>query len=208
MRRALKLTVVVAALVLPAVAFGRAATQVQVKDNAFSPNAPPLRAFQHGASFHWQRAPSSVGFHNVRQDDKLFRSGNPTTGAINLTVNASAGSYHYYCEIHGSPTGGMSGVVKVRPTFNAAPTGTPFTVIWADSATNTGKAFDVRYRVGASGAWKIWRNDTSQFQSVFGLNNQPVAVVAGKTYQFQVASEQAGDHSKRSDWSPTLSVTP
>jgi len=32
--------------------------------------------------------------------------------------------------------------------------GNPFTVIWADSGTNTGKAFDVRYKVG-SGAWQL-----------------------------------------------------
>ncbi len=208
MRRALKVTILAAVLVVPAVAFGRTATQIQVRDNAFSPALPAARTFQHGASFHWQRAASSVGFHNVRQDNRLFRSGNPTTGPINFTISASAGSYHYFCEIHGSRTGGMAGVVKVRPAFTAAPTGNPFTVIWADSSTNTGKAFDVRYRVGASGTWKIWKNDTALFQAVFGQSNKPVAVMPGTTYQLQVRSEQASDHTKTSGWSPTLSVTP
>jgi hypothetical protein len=101
----------------------------------------------------------------------------------------------------------MDGVVKVRPIFNAAPTGNPFTVTWADSATNTGKAFDVRYKVG-TGTFKIWKNDTSQFKAVFGLNGMPVPVMLGTTYQFQVRSEQATNHAKVSGWSPTLSVTP
>jgi plastocyanin len=206
LRRGLMLAALAAALVLPTLAFG-AATQIQVKDDSFSPSNPPLRGFQSGASFHWQRAAGSVGQHNIRQDDGLFRSGNPTTGPINFSVSASAGSYHYYCEVHGFPGGGMDGVVKVRPALNTAPTGNPFTVIWADSGTNTGKAFDVRYRVGTSGTWLTWKNDTTGFKAVFGQNLKPVQVQPGKTYQFQVRSEKSSDHTKQSDWSPTLSVS-
>lgn len=192
-------------MALPALAFG-AATNIQVKDNFFQPQAPATRAFQSGPSFHWGTA-GSGNPHNVRQDAKLFRSGGLTTGPINYTISASAGTYHYYCELHGSPAGGMAGVVKVRPISSLAPTGNPFTVTWADSGTNTGKAFDVRYKVG-TGAFKIWKNDTSAFKGVFGQNMQPVPVMLGKTYGFQVRSEQAADHSKFSGWSPTLSVTP
>jgi hypothetical protein len=101
----------------------------------------------------------------------------------------------------------MAGVVKVRPIFNAAPTGNPFTVTWADSGTNTGKAFDVRYKVGA-GVYHVWKNDTSQFKAVFGLNGKPVPVMLGTTYTFQVRSELASDHTKFSGWSPALTVTP
>jgi plastocyanin len=204
-RRGLIMALLGVALVLPALAFG-AATSIQVKDNFFSPRAPAGRAFQHGTSFHWTR--TGLGNrHNIRQDAGLFLSGGLTRGPIDFSISASAGTYHYYCDLHGSPTGGMDGVVKVRPIFNAAPTGNPFTVTWADSATNTGKAFDVRYKVG-TGTFKIWKNDTSQFKAVFGLNGQPVPVMLGTTYQFQVRSEQATNHSKVSGWSPTLSVTP
>ncbi len=205
MRRGLTLAAILAALALPALAFG-AATNIQVKNNFFSPQSPAARNFQHGASFQWTRA-TSGNPHNVRQDAGLFRSGNPTTGPFNFSISASSGTYHYYCEVHGSPTGGMAGVVKVRPVFNTAPTGNPFTVIWADSATNTGKAFDVRYKVG-TGAFKTWKNDTSQLMAVFGQNMKPVPVILGKTYQFQVRSEQASNHSKFSGWSPTLTVSP
>jgi plastocyanin len=206
MRRRLIVAVVAAALALPALAFGRAPTAIQVKDNFYSPQAPPTRAFQPGSSFQWTRG-TAGNPHNVRQDAGLFRSGNPTTGPFSFSVSASAGTYHYYCEVHGSPAGGMAGVVKVRPVLSPAPAGNPFTVTWADAATNTGKAFDVRYKVG-TGAFKIWKNDTSQLKAVFGRNMKPVPVMAGKTYQFQVRSEQASNHSKVSGWSPSLRVIP
>jgi plastocyanin len=205
-RRALTVVIVAAGLVLPALAFARAATTIQVKNNLFSPRTPPTRSFQHGASFQWTRA-GSGNPHNVRQDAGLFRSGNPAAGPFSFTISASAGTYHYYCEIHGSPTGGMDGVVKVRPAFNAAPAGNPFTLIWADPSTNTGKAFDVRYKVG-SGAFKTWKTDTTQFQAVFGRNMKPVPVMPGTRYQFQARSEQAGNHSRVSSWSPSLTVNP
>lgn len=207
MRRVPVIAAIVAVLALPALAFGRVPTNIQVKDDFFGPQNPPARSFQHGASFQWQSAPSAIRPHNVRQDAGLFRSGNPTITPINFSVSASAGSYHYYCEIHGSPAGGMAGTVKVRPVFKAAPAGNPFTVIWADSGTNTGKAFDIRYKAGP-GAWRIWKNDTKQFQAVFGQSLMPVAVMPGTTYQFQVRSEQATNHTRFSGWSPTLTVSP
>jgi plastocyanin len=207
MRRWLTIAGVAVGLALPVFAFGAGPTEIQIKDNFFTPASPAARAFQTGASFHWSRAAGSGGAHNVFQDAGLFKSGGLTSGPINFTISASAGSYHYYCQLHGSPAGGMAGVVKVRPIFNAAPTGNPFTVIWADLGTNTGKAFDVRYKVGA-GAWKIWKNDTLQFKAVFGQNMLPVAVMPGTTYQFQVRSEQKSNHAKASGWSPALSVTP
>jgi hypothetical protein len=197
-------------LALPALAFG-APTNIQVKDDFFQPQNPAPRPFQTGASFRWQRGAGSNGDHNVRQDAGLFNSGAPTSGSINFSISASAGSFHYYCSAHGSPAGGMTGVVKVRPIFSAAPTGNPFTVTWADSGTNTGKAFDVRYRVGTTGTFKTWKNDTTQKKAVFGLNGAPVAVQLGKTYQFQVRSEKTAaspGNSKFSGWSPTLSVKP
>jgi plastocyanin len=195
-------------LALPALAFGRApVTQILVKDNFYTPENPPVRSFQTGTSFHWQRAAGSGGAHNIVQDAGLFLSGGLTSGPINSSISASAGSYHYYCQLHGSPAGGMAGTVKVKPIFTAVPTGLPFTVIWADSGTKTGKAFDVQYKVQPSTTWKVWKNDTAQFKAVFGLNNLPVPVVAGKKYDFRVRSEQATNHSKASAFSPVLTVT-
>jgi plastocyanin len=208
------ITAIAVGLALPTFAFGRTATNISIKDNFFTPETPAARSFQTGPSFHWSRAAGSGGAHNVFQDAGLFKSGGLTSGPINFTISASAGSYHYYCQLHGSPAGGMAGVVKVKPSFNAAPTGNPFTVIWADSGTNTdgnstqtGK-FDVQYKVQPSTTWKVWKNDTTQFKAVFGLNNLPVQVMPGKKYDFRVRSENPTNTAKASGFSPTLTVTP
>jgi plastocyanin len=195
------LTAVIATLAYASVA-GAAATQIKVADNFFSPRTPPVRNLASGASFTWTRASGSVNAHNVRQDFSLFRSGDVTSGPINYSVSASAGTYHYYCELHRDL--GMDGVVKVRPTFLADPAGAPFTVRWALLGTTTGNKFDVRFRVGTTTTWRLWKNDTSARSGVFGQNGQPVQVVTGRTYQFQVRSEN--DPTKPSGWSPALTV--
>jgi len=197
--------VVVVGLAYASVAYG-AASQIKVDDDFFAPRAAPVRNVVAGASFQWTRAAGSTGRHNVREDHKLFYSGTATTGPINFTVSASAGSYHYYCEFHGSATGGMDGVVKVRPVFASAPTGAPFTVSWALAGTTTGNRFDVRFRVGTSGTWTLWKNDVAGRSGVFGQGGLPVQVMPGLTYQFQARSLKQTAPTKPSGWSPTLAV--
>ena len=206
LKRPLLMLIAVGALAYASVA-SAAATEIKVGDGFFSPRTPPVRNLATGASFHWQRASGSTLPHNIHGNFNLFSSGAVTSGPINFSIRASAGAYHYYCTLHGSPSGGMDGVVRVRPIFNFNPTGTPFTVIWAlggTAPTNTGNQFDVRYRVGTSATWKFWRNDTTTRSGVFGQNNQPVQVVSGGTYQFQVRSQKTP--SQPSGWSPILTV--
>src|SRR6476619_1830218 len=197
------LVLIVVGLAYGSVAYA-ATTQIKVDDDFFFPNAPPVRNVVAGTSFQWQSAPTATRRHNVRQDFKLFYSGPATTAPINFSITASAGTYHYYCEIHGTTTSGMQGVVKVRPTLNANPTGLPFTVIWALAGSNTGNQFDVRYRVGTTGAWILWKNNVTTRSAIFGQNGQPVQVLAGHTYQFQVRSQKVP--TQPSGFSPTLTV--
>ena len=205
MKRPLLMVIVVGAFAYASVA-SAAPREIAVGDDFFNPKAPTVSNLASGASFHWQRAPGSTRPHNVRQNFKLFYSGAVTSGPINYSVSASAGTYHYYCELHGSASGGpMDGVVKVRPVFAAAPDGAPFTVKWALLGTTTGDHFDVRYRVGTSATWTIWKNDVSARSGVFGLNGQPVQVLSGRTYQFQARSQKIP--SQPSGWSPTLTVS-
>jgi plastocyanin len=203
LKRPLLTLVAVGALAYASVA-SAAATEIKVGDSFFSPRTPPVRNLATGSSFHWQRAAGSTFPHNVRQNFKLFYSGATTSGPINFSVSASAGSYHYYCELHGSATDGMDGVVRVRPVFASAPDGAPFTVRWALTGTTTGNQFDVHYRVGTSGTWKIWKNDVAARAGVFGQNGQPVQVLAGRTYQFRARSQKTA--TQPSGWSPILTV--
>ena len=101
----------------------------------------------------------------------------------------------------------MDGVVKVRPVSASAPDrGAVHGHAGLCRATTTGNRFDVRFRVGTSGAWTLWRNHVSSRSGVFGQNGQPVQVIANRTYQFQARSLKSSAPNKPSGWSPTLSV--
>jgi plastocyanin len=177
-----------------------AAKEVLVDDNFFSPADVSVAV---GGEVHWSRAVGSTGLHNVRQDDELFESGGATVGPINLTARFSAGTYHYYCEVHGSPSGGMDGIVKSSVKILDAPAGLKFTVRWATDGTDTGSLHDAQYRVG-SGDWKNWKKDTATNEGVFGKNGNPVTVKDGKQYRFRARSQEG---SALSDWSPVKSFT-
>jgi plastocyanin len=198
-------------LAAPAVAglLAEPPTEISIGDDFFSPDTPPPQDFHSGTSFHWRRDVSSVNKHNVVQDARLFSSGALTSGPIDFSVSASAGTYHYYCKLHGlaggSPDAGMNGIVKVRPlqtgplTVNQFDT---FGVRWADASTTTGSLYDVRYRIGG-GAWKIWLNDTAREHATFGKRRRPAKVVSGRTYKVSVRSEKTNT-AKRSGWSPPM----
>jgi plastocyanin len=54
--------------------------------------------------------------HTVKGDDGSFTSGPPaTSGTFQRTFN-TPGTYGYYCQVHGSTSGGMRGTVVVRNT--------------------------------------------------------------------------------------------
>jgi hypothetical protein len=203
-RRSLIISAAAVVLALPAVA-GAAPRKIDVGDDFFSPKNPPARNFENGPSFRWSRGVGSTGDHNIRQDDRLFRSGNLTTGPINFAINASAGSYHYYCELHGSRQGGMAGRVKVRPIAETDHAVGEVEVVWADANTDTGSRFDVRYRVDQR-KWKTWKNDTPSFHAAFGHNDNPVDYRPNRhTYKIEVRSERRRVK-KHSDWSPPLTL--
>lgn len=179
--------------------------QVEVNDPFFDPRVANPSV---GQRVHWSRgAPSREG-HNVRADGGLFRSGSVTRGPIDYTRTFSAGSFRYYCEVHGAPAGepseGMVGYVRVAPKVTREPSGPPFTVKWATDDTNTGGAFDVQYRVGHR-RWRSWKSNTSSFSAVFGRSGSPVGIQSGKIYSFRARSRK--DYSA-SDWSPRKSFTP
>lgn len=65
---------------------------------------------------------NTVGFHNVKSDTGLFTSGAPASAPWTYSHTfPTAGTYPYYCEVHGGAGGvGMSGVVKVLPSMTIA----------------------------------------------------------------------------------------
>lgn len=209
MRRYLLAGAAAVLLAIPALAFGRATTTVTVEAGGFNAFGPKNVTKTVGAgAIHWRWGTDGTTFgqHNVRQDSGLFSSGGLTASKpAGFTVVPSAGAFHYYCTLHGSPSGGMAGNIKIRPViFNK--TASSFGVRWSTGSNDTGDAFDVRYRVDG-GQWKAWKNDVTVAQSVFGANQKPVRVRAGHTYDIQARSEKKSAPSKVSGWSPLARVT-
>nr|MBA2599568.1 hypothetical protein [Actinomycetota bacterium] len=191
-------------VVIPTYVFAAATVEVKVDDDEFISRTVSTSV---GSSVHWSRAAGSDGDHNIRQNgdhnirqnNGIFASGAPTDGPINFTKTFSAGTFAYQCDVHGSS---MSGTVKVKPKISAAPPGRPFTVTWASASTDTGAAFDVRYKVG-SGTYRTWKNNTSALKGVFGTGGSPVNVRSGKNYTFQGRSQTS--NTAVSGWSPVSS---
>jgi plastocyanin len=208
-RRRLMIGVIAAMLALPALALGRATTTVTVEAggvNAYAPRTVTKTVGTGAVHWRWGTDGTTFAVHNVREDKKLFYSGRLTTSDPNgFAVVPSAGGFHYYCEIHGTRSGGMAGNVKVRPAiFN--PKARSFGVRWSTGSNDTGNAFDIRYRVDG-GKWKLWRNDVKTAQATFGANAKPIRVRPGHTYDVQARSEKASNPKKRSKWSPRARVS-
>jgi plastocyanin len=187
---------------------------VWVSDNAFYEFEQRIPV-SHGASeipvsWSWCEsiaAPDCPDFandiHNVREDSLLFYSGAPEAHRPSpFERHFSAGSFHYYCEEHG----GMTGLVRVDLLHADAPSGRPFTVRWAGHVTQTGSAFDVRFRIDGGG-WRTWKTDVQAFKGTFGGNGKPVQVRPGHAYDFQARSQKnSSADGRRSGWSPILEV--
>lgn len=195
MRRTFLALLLVVGMAVPA----HAATKVVTASGAsFSPASIGGPA---GTTIRWN---NDGGMHNVRSSNGLFSSGSPGSTSWPYTRAFSAGTFGYYCEVHGSAASGMRGTVKVSPRASSAPDGKPFTVRWATSGTNTGASFTVQYRVSA-GDWKTWRSSTSASSGVFGKGGSPVSVVSGRTYGFRAKSLKGGSASA---YSPVRNFTP
>ncbi|HEV8583116.1 MAG TPA: Calx-beta domain-containing protein [Thermoanaerobaculia bacterium] len=59
---------------------------------------------------------NATSSHNVKADDGTFTSGSPATSGTFQRTFTTPGTYGYYCQVHGSLTGGMRGTVIVRDT--------------------------------------------------------------------------------------------
>jgi plastocyanin len=159
---------------------------------------------QVGDTVRWFNDGATTFPHNVREDGELFRSGDPTSGSIDFSVIFSAGTFHYYCEVHGSEAGGMAGFVRIPVRVRQAPDGLPFTVRWAAETSETGSVYDVQFRVG-QGDWRNWRTDTTSLSGIFGRNRNPVRVRDGVLYRFRARSQEANESSR---YSPVRSFRP
>jgi plastocyanin len=107
---------VMSCLASPALAANRT---VNAEDNQF---VLPRVGVKPGESVTWTN--TGNGAHNVAFDDGSFISPSPPSLGPWTTSRTfdSAGSYRYYCQVHGGPGGqAMSGIVDVNLAGNGAP---------------------------------------------------------------------------------------
>jgi plastocyanin len=85
---------------------------VTIANNSFSPAALTVAA---GTTVIWTWTAGAAN-HNVNPvGSEPTRSGNPTNGPHTYQFKFNTpGTYVYYCEVHGTPTGGMRGTVTVQ----------------------------------------------------------------------------------------------
>jgi plastocyanin len=92
-------------------------------------------AIRAGDTVTWTFADAAP--HTVTSDTGAFDSGQPQTGGTYQFTFNSAGTYDYYCVVHGAAGGlGMSGTITVQ----AAPTNTTAPSTNTAQATNTPRA--------------------------------------------------------------------
>jgi plastocyanin len=154
--------------------------------------------------FEWTWGAGTTDEHNVREDSKLFYSGEPTDASEPFDISGSAGTFHYYCEVHGSKSGGMDGEIVLRPNLGfPVPDPEVINILWASSDSETGNQYDVQYKVGKRD-WKYWKKNTANGGALFGKNGKPVTVNPDKVYKVRARSEKASNPKRRSGWSPAL----
>jgi plastocyanin len=96
--------------------------KIQVTGNvtAFSPSTVTVDPGQP-VCWTWSNTSDS---HNLKADDGSFTSGEPENHGNFQKTFTTPGTYGYYCQVHGSLTGGMRGTVIVRDSSGGSGPGT------------------------------------------------------------------------------------
>jgi hypothetical protein len=188
-----------ATLASPAAA-GPPPTDITVADDFFSPDRE-AQILESSTSWNWDD--SVLDEHNVRQDDKLFYSGEETSDPnASFTTKLASGTYRYHCEVHGN--GVMDGVVTVEPLVGPPASDLEsFRMTWGDPLVAKPSRYDVKYRVD-NGRWKDWIKDKTAVSREFGKNDKPVDVDTGKLYAFRARTELRNNPNRASGFSPVV----
>ena len=195
---------VAAAVTMAAPAAANAAATITVEPtpgkNTFAPARVITKVSEAQFNWIWGRAGAgTTGFHDVVSAQQLFDSGEAIKQGT-FGFNASAGKYPYFCSIHF----GMAGRISVRPEAGEGGPG-PFRVRWATDGSETGRRYDVRFKVG-DGPWRIWQENTRKHSGIFNATaSAKPSAPAGQRILIQARSENT--ERQASHWSPPLRIT-
>jgi plastocyanin len=143
MKRIAVLVVGIIALCVPlATQHAAAATEnVSAQDNSFSPQSLTI---DQGDTVHWTNDGDNP--HTVTANDDSFDSGTLLAGQSFDHTFSTAGTYGYFCEVHGQS---MSGTVVVRAASSGSPPADQTDSTSGDTGSDTSVAGDELAKTGA-----------------------------------------------------------
>ncbi len=112
--------------------------KIVITGTSFSPSTVTV---DPGQPVCWTWSQSAQ--HNVHGDDDSFTSGAPAVNGTFQTTFTAPGSHGFYCQVHGSISGGMRGTVVVRDTGNGGGGSGPGTIGLAPTAYTVNEAAGV-----------------------------------------------------------------
>ena len=209
MRRSLVISAaaVALALALPAVA-GAAPRQIDVGDDFFAPKNPPARNFSDRPQLPLdERRRDGQSPTTSARTTGCSPPARLTDGPIDFSIRASAGSYHYYCTLHGTPArhrharAGQGPPDRACPARGAARSGsggrTPAPTRARASTSAT------RWTAGSGRPGRTTRPPSAPSSAA---TTSPVNYRPNRhNYKLKVRSERK-NVSKRSDWSPSCRI--
>ena len=151
--------------------------------------------------------------HTATEDHGLWDLGG-TYGATPFTPSGfgpgdsverrfEAGSWDYYCRVHGSVQSGEVDVpVSVRSRTTKARNGEPRYAVsarWSRTTPLAGQAFDVQIR--RKSGWRLVREDTDERSMRSG------GLRKGVELDFRARVQRTDEPEARSGWSPPASIT-
>jgi plastocyanin len=111
--------------------------KITITGTSFSPSTVTV---DPGQPVCWTWSQSAQ--HNIHGDDDSFTSGAPAANGTFQTTFTAPGSHGYYCQVHGSISGGMRGTVIVREADNGGGSG-PGTIALNPTAYTVNEAAGV-----------------------------------------------------------------
>ncbi|HEX2220775.1 MAG TPA: PKD domain-containing protein, partial [Gemmatimonadales bacterium] len=169
---------------------------VVVTSKAFTPK---MVTTAQGGTVRWSF--QGPGTHDVTDKSgmRLFASGSRTPGAAWSFAFQAAGSYAYYCSLHGNRHSG-----KIRVPVQVSPAGgtaaTAFTVTWASASAPSGYVYDIQIQRPGTTGFVNWKTGQTARSATFTPDR------GAGTYSFRARLKKTSN-GRASGYSPTQSVT-
>ena len=177
-----------AASLLTSYAGAAAGPTVTVANMAFSPASVTVA---QGGSVTWEFKDTVA--HTSTSNQKLWNTGQHTSGDSASVRFPSAGTFGYHCAVHPM----MTGKVKV-PLIATGTSAKGWTIRWLTGTNPSGRTYDVQVKHAGDDHWKALRTNTTAATLHFDPSRTGTWLVRART------GKGTGSNT---GWSPTRSVS-